>query len=262
VPLSGEKSNQMTQSRTISNDIELFRPVLRRFIPVCWLLIVGIFLIHAFIRFGGIWYTLLIPLSMIVIWPIPWLLSTREARKAIGFKAPVSKRWFFLGPLYAMMALAVCAGMVWLIFGNRTDNWMILHALYLHDVLSQAPANASVLTLFALATLPALILSPFAEEFLFRGYMISGFSKVWGVRAAMCIQALAFALVHLAHYGLNPYQPSLVAVWLPSMFFVSMVLGWIVLKSGSIWVTVLSHGIFNLGMNGLVFLILPDLIGV
>jgi membrane protease YdiL (CAAX protease family) len=60
----------------------------------------------------------------------------------------------------------------------------------------------------------------------------------------------------------NPVQPSLIAVWLPSMFFVALVLGWIVLKNNSIWVAVLSYGLFNFGMNGLVFLLLPDLLGV
>ena len=67
---------------------------------------------------------------------------------------------------------------------------------------------------------------------------------------------------HLAHYGLNPFQPSLIAIWFPSMFFVSVVYGWLVLKSGSVWVAVASHGVFNIGMNGLVFLILPEVIGV
>jgi len=46
------------------------------------------------------------------------------------------------------------------------------------------------------------------------------------------------------------------------MFFVAMVLGWIVVKSGSVWVAVLSHGFFNIGMNGVVFLFLPDIVGV
>jgi uncharacterized protein len=236
--------------------------VIAAIVVLALLLIVVIFLIHASIRFGGIWNALFIPLSMIIIWPIPWLFSNREARIIMGFKAPISKSWFLLGPFYALVALAVCAGVVWSIFGNNTDNWMVQHASYLNEALSQAPSNASLLTSFALVTFPALIFSPFAEEFLFRGYMMSGFTRVWGIQSAMCIQAFAFALVHLAHYGLNPFQPLLIAVWFPSMFFVSVVLGWIVFKSGSIWVAVLSHGIFNIGMNGFVFLILPEVIGV
>ena len=222
------------------------------------------FLAHrrAKIRIGGIWSTLFIPLSMIIIWPIPWLFSTKEARNGMGFKAPKSKNWFLLGPLYALVALVISTSIVWVIFGNNVNTWMVQHALYLNEALSQAPSNASMSTRFALITIPALMFSPFAEEFLFRGYMISGFIKIWGIRNAICIQAFAFALAHLAHYGLNPFQPLLIAIWFPSMFFVSVVLGWIVLKSGSIWVAVLSHGLINIGMNGLVFLLLPEVIGV
>ena len=180
----------------------------------------------------------------------------------MGFKSPMNKNWYFWGPLSALCALAICTVIVWIIFGNDINNWMVQHALYLNKSLSQAPSDASILTLFILATIPALIFSPFAEEFLYRGYMITGFSRVWDVKTAVFIQATAFSLVHLAHYGLNPFQPLLIAIWFPSMFFVSVVLGWIVLKSGSIWVAVLSHGFFNLGMNGLVFLLLPEVIGV
>ncbi|MFO7799804.1 MAG: CPBP family intramembrane glutamic endopeptidase [Rhodohalobacter sp.] len=164
--------------------------------------------------------------------------------------------------MYALAALAVCVGTAWLIFGNSDDNWMVQHSLYLNESLSQAPSNTTVFTRFTLVTFPALIFSPFAEELLYRGCMISGFSKTWGVPVALCIKAFAFALVHLTHYGLNPVQPSLIAVWLPSMFFVALVLGWIVLKNNSIWVAFLSHRFFNFRMNGLVFLFLPDLVCV
>jgi len=245
-----------------STQYELFRPVLRKIVPVAWLMIVGIFLIHALIRFGGIWNVLFIPLSMIILWPIPWLFSNRQARISMGFKAPVSQIWFLIGPLCALASLAVCTGVVWLIFGNSANNWMVQHALYLNEALSQAPSNSSTFYRFAIISIPALIFSPLAEEFLYRGYMISGFTQKWGIRSALCIQALAFALVHLAHYGLNPIQPLLIAIWVPSMFFVAMVLGWIVVKSGSVWVAVLSHGFFNIGMNGVVFLFLPDIVGV
>ena len=57
----------------------------------------------------------------------------------------------------------------------------------------------------------------------------------------MLIQASAFALVHLAHYGLDPFQPELIAIWLPSIFAVGLLLGWIVIKSGSVLCSVVAH---------------------
>ncbi len=240
---------------------DIFRPAFLERFPVIGL-IGGIFLVHLLIRFGGIWNVLFIPLSMVIIWPIPWIVSNRRARTNLGFKAPNSQSWFFLGPLFALAALFVCTALVWLAFGSNDYSWMVQHALYLSEALSQAPSDTSKLTGFAIVTLPALIFSPFAEEFLYRGYMLSGFSQVVGIRGALIIQAFAFALAHLAHYGLHPFQPLLITVWFPSMFFVSLVLGWITLKSESIWVAVLSHGFFNIGMNGLVFILLPEVIGV
>lgn len=173
----------------------------------------------------------------------------------------MSAWWFLTGPAAALCTLAVCAAISWLIFGNGSENWFVQHAIALNEASAQVPA-ASTAARFWIVTLPAILFSPFAEEFLYRGYMLSAFSVKWGTRAAMTFQASAFALVHLAHYGLNPFQPALIAVWLPSMFLTAIVFGWIVQKSGSIWISVLSHCVFNAGMNGLVFLVLPEIVGI
>jgi hypothetical protein len=113
-----------------------------------------------------------------------------------------------------------------------------------------------------MVTGPAMLFSPFAEEFLFRGFLQTSVSMRWGSRVALVLQAIAFGLIHLAHYGLSPFQLSLIALWVPSMFAVALVLGWIVQRSGSVWPAVVAHGFFNLGLNGLVFVLLPDLVGV
>lgn len=118
------------------------------------------------------------------------------------------------------------------------------------------------MTRFGMVTGPAMLFSPFAEEFLFRGFLQTSVSMRWGSRVALVLQAMAFGLIHLAHYGLFPFQPSLIAVWVPSMFGVALVLGWIVQRSGSVWPAVVAHSFFNLGLNGLVFVLLPDLVGV
>lgn len=226
------------------------------------MLVAGIFAIHAGIRFGGLWDPLFIPLSMLIIWPIPWLISPRQARYDMGFKKPVSAWWFLTGPAAALCTLAVCAAVAWLILGSGSENWFVQHAKFLNDATAQAPSTVTPVTRFWMVTIPAMLFSPFAEEFLYRGYMLYAFSIKWGARAAMFVQASAFSVVHLAHYGLNPVDPILIAIWLPSMFFVAVVFGWIVKKSGSIWVSVLSHSVFNAGMNGLVFLAYPESAGI
>ncbi len=202
-----------------------------------------------------------IALSMLIIWPLPWLLSTRAARQAMGFSSPDEKRWFLLGPLLAVVALGFCVGLAWGIYGNGSANWFSQHALAMQETLRRVPAGVSIMARFWIVTLPALIFSPLAEEFLYRGFIMTSFTQKWGSRTGMGLQALAFALVHLAHYGLNPLQPALIGVWIPSMFVVALVFGWIVKKSGSLWIAVLSHSVFNFGMNAVVFVLFPNVFG-
>ncbi|MDZ7694240.1 MAG: type II CAAX endopeptidase family protein [Balneolaceae bacterium] len=250
----------MTHSADPISDGHLFRPALQRLIPNTLFLVSFIFLIHAAIRFSGLLNPLFIPLSMVIIWPLPWLLSPKPSRRQLGFRAPVSAWWFLGGPAVALLMLAFCFTAAWLIIGGTNDNWFVQHALTLHKSLGQTPASTSTLIQFGIVTIPAMLFSPLAEEFLYRGYLLRGLSNRWGLPAGMVTQALAFTLVHLTHYGLVPYQPILITVWLPCMFLAALGFGWITQKSRSIWIAVLSHSVFNLGMNAVVFLAFPTLI--
>lgn len=231
----------------------LFRPLINQVIPVSWLVIGILYFIHATLRFGGLWNPVFIPFSLIILWPLPWLLSTKEGRRTMGFKGPVTARWFLTGPLAALVLLLIAALTSWVFFGDSEANWLAQHATFLDESLRSLPSETDVFVLFAVATLPAMLFSPLGEEFLYRGFMLADFTASWGYRAAMLVQASAFALLHLAHYGLNPFQPDLIAVFIPSIFVAGLAFGWIRYKSGSIWVAVWSHSIFNLGMNGIVF---------
>jgi membrane protease YdiL (CAAX protease family) len=219
-----------------------------------------IFILHASIRFGGLSNPLFIPISMMVIWPLPWLISSKDARKMMGFRG-AKLWWFAAGPLVAVVVLFSTAGVTWWIFGDTDSNWFVRHALAMQESLSGVPKNSALSTKFLIVTIPAMVFSPFGEEFLFRGYLLAAFSAKLGTSASLVIQAAAFALVHLAHYGLDPFQPELILVWLPSMFLAGYTFGWITVKSGSVWCAVISHTVYNLGMNAIVFFFLQDNMG-
>ena len=240
--------------------LNLFRPALQRLISP-WLLVTCIFALHAVIRFGGLSNPLFIPLSMVIIWPLPWLLASRQGWQTMGFGAPTSWKWFLIGSVVALGTLLGCTVVAWTVFGEGQDNWFVQHAQTLQEALAPVPAGVSPVARFWIVTAPAMLFSPLAEEFLYRGFMYSTYSTCWEHRTGMGLQAGAFALVHLAHYGLHPFQPALLTVWLPSMFIVALCMGWIVQKSGSVWPAVVAHSLLNLGMNGIVFGLLPDLIG-
>ena len=243
-------------------NVKLLRPSLTNAFPKAWILAVLLFDIHAFIRFGGLWNPLLIPLSMMIIWPLPWLLSDKEGRRNIGLKSPTSWNWLLNGSFLAFGALLFCIAVTWGFFGISENNWFVQHALMLKESLSSIPAETSFEAKFWMVTIPAMIFSPIGEEFLFRGYIQKSFSIEWGPKVGQIVQAGAFALVHLAHYGLMPFQPILILIWVASMFLTALLLGWIVKKSQSIWPAVVAHAFFNLGMNAIVFLMFPNHFGV
>lgn len=243
-------------------DGPLLRPPLRAAFPRAAVLVAAFFGVHAAIRFGGLVNPGWIPLSMVLVWPLPWLLSPRAGRRALGFRAPDRFAWFLLATAAALAALAVCALLAWGWFGPGEANWFTAHARTLREALERAPTGASPAARFWMVTAPAMIFSPLAEEFLYRGYMLTSFTQAWGERAGMLLQAAAFGLVHLAHYGLVPLQPALIVLWVPSMFGVALVLGWIVRRCGSLWPAVVAHAVFNLGMNAVVFAALPASVGI
>jgi membrane protease YdiL (CAAX protease family) len=101
-----------------------------------------------------------------------------------------------------------------------------------------------------------MTLSPIAEELLFRGLVFSGIRSRWGDRTAAVVQATAFALAHLANYGLVPFQPLLDLFWLPSMFVAATAFQYVAVRSRSLWPPILAHCAYNLGMTTMAFVLL------
>ena len=83
-----------------------------------------------------------------------------------------------------------------------------------------------------------VIIAPIVEELIFRGVIMSGFSRNYHPVFAIFFSALLFALFHL-----NPWQ-------FPAAFALGLILGWIRIRTGSVLACIAGHAIHN----GLVFL--------
>lgn len=83
-----------------------------------------------------------------------------------------------------------------------------------------------------------VIIAPIVEELIFRGVIMSGFSRIYHPVFAIFFSALLFALFHL-----NPWQ-------FPATFALGLILGWIRIRTGSVLACIAGHAIHN----GLVFL--------
>lgn len=85
----------------------------------------------------------------------------------------------------------------------------------------------------------------FAEEFLFRGLIAGSLSRRLSFHRANIVQALIFLSPHLAILFFMP------EMWpiLPLVFFGALVLGWLRIKSGSIFAPWLVHASVNITMG-------------
>lgn len=75
--------------------------------------------------------------------------------------------------------------------------------------------------------------APFVEEMLFRGIILRGFLGNYSVKTSITLSSLLFALYHL-----NLYQ-------LPAAFLLGLFFGWLYVRSGSLWTSILAHSLYN-----------------
>lgn len=81
-----------------------------------------------------------------------------------------------------------------------------------------------------------VLLGPFAEELLFRGFLVPRLAAEWGNGRALAVSSALFMLLH-PHYG----------IYMPVIFLYGWVFGWARLRSGGLAAPVLLH----MAVNGL-----------
>ena len=101
--------------------------------------------------------------------------------------------------------------------------------------------------------------SPIGEELFYRGLVHGSFVKILGEQKASVADSMAFALTHLAHFGIVYFLDSWhflfvpALLWVVSMFMTSRVFFLCKEKTGSILGAILSHAAFNLTMMYFIF---------
>ena len=77
------------------------------------------------------------------------------------------------------------------------------------------------------------ILGPIAEEIFFRGYVLPGLVKRFGIGWALLLSSVMFGMFHIDPGAIVP------------TFALGLALGWVYLKTGSIWPAMFAHGLHN-----------------
>jgi len=84
------------------------------------------------------------------------------------------------------------------------------------------------------AFMKVVIVAPVIEELIFRGMIMHGFMRNYPKILAIFFSALLFALFHL-----NPWQ-------FPATFVLGLLLGWLMVRTHSVIICILTHAINNL----------------
>ena len=93
----------------------------------------------------------------------------------------------------------------------------------------------------ALFAILAVILAPFIEEFLFRGVLLAGFTRSFGLPIAVALCTFLFVVLHFGE--LQRFPPATFA--LTGLALLAM---WLRIKTRSLWPAIAAH----LGYNGLI----------
>jgi uncharacterized protein len=84
------------------------------------------------------------------------------------------------------------------------------------------------------AFIKVVVVAPVVEELIFRGVIMQGFMRNYPKILAILFSALLFALFHL-----NPWQ-------FPATFILGLLLGWLMVRTHSILLCILTHALNNL----------------
>lgn len=153
------------------------------------------------------------------------IINYRQPLSSLGFVRTSGIKPY----VYAagMWIIAVTSLMVWL----QLLVWLDVSQLLPPDTASEALDSAGgniVITVILVG-----LIGPFAEEVFFRGFMLSGLVKRFGTARSLIISSLVFGVFHIDPGAIVP------------TFVLGLALGWVYLKTGSIWPAIFGHGLHN-----------------
>lgn len=158
-------------------------------------------------------------------WPALWSMARPPG---LGMLLPANPAFFALA-IAVGVAAPLLGGLLTSLLANGRTVTQDVQNLGMHTPLGLRLALVIVVT----------SVGPLVEEILFRGVLLSALTKRWRIGWSVAISSLLFAVSHL---------PSMQWQWyaLPDLMLLASVLAWLRLRTGSLWPSVLAHGVNNL----------------
>ncbi|MDH3697061.1 MAG: CPBP family intramembrane metalloprotease [Flavobacteriaceae bacterium] len=207
-------------------------------------------------RTGSYSFTSLIFVLMLLT---PFLLLKKEGRINIGLKRPGNIKWLFYSFLLGIFACVLIFFLGTYLYQSTIENWFV----YISNSYGSIPADGLIgdnrLIYFVIFAVIGMTFSPIGEELLYRGLIHQSFVPEFGPNKASIIDSVAFAIVHLAHFGLVYVSGSWKILFIPAvlwmilMFLSSRLFFYCKSKTGSIFGAILCHAGFNLAMTYFIF---------
>lgn len=195
----------------------------------------------------------------IVMWLLPFLLLNKAGRSEIGIKKPKNSAYLLGGFLVGGLTCLLVWGLgVWL-YGDSQSNWLVYISQTYQVPIGEENFNEIRFTYFIIFAITSMIFSPIGEELLYRGMIHRCFSEKMGDFKASLIDSTAFAVTHLAHFGILYIDGHWEFLWIPAllwmglMFAASRVFFWAKQQTESILGAIIGHASFNLTMTYLIF---------
>jgi len=182
----------------------------------------------------------------------PLIFLKKPGRREIGIRKSTRPWWLVWGFLLGCGMCLLLFALTRLAFGLESSNPFVYIASLANT--ENAPAIYFLIYLIIVMTF-----SPIGEELFYRGVVHQAFRERMGERGASIIDSAAFALTHLAHFGIVytaagwKLLPLPSVLWLCSMFLTCLVFNLVRNESGSILGPILTHAGFNFGMGFLIF---------
>ena len=226
---------------------------------VCAILLFAVLNTLRFVAYFGADRLQSMPLMIgfVLMWFVPIVFLSRAGRRRIGLLRPRGNSWPIVAIGAGILAAAVCFGLGYALYGHGERNWFVSvgYSYQTSDQFALLPQKVA----FIVFTIPAMLLSPIGEEFLFRGLIHQSARERWGTTVATVVNASLFAAVHLAHHGVLRIGDEIRVYWISGalwfllMFATSVVFTWMRHLYDSIWTSVIAHSFFNLAMNYTIF---------
>ena len=153
------------------------------------------------------------------------VIKFREPISALGLIRTHSARPYAYAALIWILALSML--ILWIQIVLSLDVDFLIPPDTAQQVLDEAAGNI-VSTVILVG-----IVGPIAEEIFFRGYVLPGLINRFGIVGALIISSLIFGFFHVDPGAIVP------------TFVLGLALGWVYLKTGSIWPAVFAHGLHN-----------------